>query len=311
MKKTAFFIFLLLPCFVYSEGITLNLGNANFFLDTKIMKDGSITNVGLGINYNDILGGEIRGQSEITSTNEEINDPTVADSLIAIKEDIYELYLLPIQYRASINLNSQWKAGVGLYYEYQKTNEKGFMDMPVLETLGFARINSYTDDFSMHLLGPLIDAIAKYNAEWFNVRLSFGIVPIFFLTTNEKQKMIPLFETVNHSQNTWGSPYLYLGLNSIFFKYVNLAVNYNYALLKYDVIDLDFDEKEAKFIPIFPENKVVSHSLMIEVSALLPLGGMNFQIGYGYIHNSYTINSDNPVSNNKQYIILSVKNLVF
>ena len=309
MKKTVLLIFLLLPCFAYSEGKSFNLGNASFYLDTKIMEDGSITDVGIGLSYNDLWGGEIRGQATMTSLNEELDD--VSDSLIATKENIYELFLLPIQYRSTIGQNLKWKAGVGLHYEYQKSNQKGYIDMPELETLGFARVNSYTDDFSLHLFGPLIDGDAKYHTEWFSVSFSGGVVPVYFLTATEKQRMFTLFNFVSHSQKTWGSPYFYAGLDSILFKYVSVAAKYNYAKLKYEVIKLDFDESAHKFFPIFPENTVVSQSLMFEVSALIPIGGMSFQIGYGYMLNFYTLDSGKPISGNKHYLILSGKKISF
>jgi len=305
MKRTIFLIFLLLPCFAYSEGNSLDLGNTSFFLDTKTMQDGSIVNIGFGLNYSDVWGGEVRGQIEKTSANEEQDDPSVSDSLIATNETVYELFLLPIQYRSAINKNLKWQIGAGLHYEYQESKQKGYMDMPGLESLGFARLNSYTDDFSMYVIGPLIDVGIKFDIEKFNIGFSGGIVPVYFLSTVENQRMFPLFNTVNHSQETVGSPYFYLGLESVFFKYLGLSAKYNYAQLKYEVIDLDFDQTTNKFTPIFPENTVVSQSLMFEASVLIPVGGMYFQIGYGYMMNFYTYDNGNPISENKHYLILS------
>jgi len=309
MKKGVLLIFLFLPCFMYAEDkpLVLDLGNVNFFIDTNIMEDGTINNVGFGLRYNDRWGGEIRGRATITSKNEELEDTSVADSLIATKETIYELYLLPAQYRPAVNQSFKWWIGAGLYYEYQKSTQKGYIDMPDLAILDLAPVNSYSDDFSMHIFGPLLDAGVKYGSEWLGISFSGGIVPIFSLTVAEKQRMYPLFDTVNHSQNTGGAPYFYLGLDSILFKYVNLAVKYNYAQLKYDVIDFDYDATAKKFIPIFPENTVVSQSLMFEISALIPLGGMGFQIGYGYMSSFYTYDAGDPISKNKHYLILSGK----
>jgi len=306
MKKTIFLIFLLLPYFIYAqESMSLGLGNASFFLDTKIMEDGSINNVGFGLNYSDNWSGEIRGQAEITSKNEEVED--VADSLIATKETVYEVYLLPIQYRSTIN-SFQWKAGAGVYYEYQKSAQKGFIDMPELETIGKARVNSYTDDFTMHLVGPLIDVSAHYNSEWLSIGFSGGVVPVFSLTATEEQRFFPLVaDTINHTQNAWGTPYFYLGLDSVLLKYLSLAVNYNYARLEYEVIDFD-----DNLVPMFPQSTVVSQLLTFEASALIPLGkDMGFQVGYGYMLNFYTLNSGDPVKTNKHYIILSGKKSSF
>ena len=306
MKKTFLIIFLILPCFAYSEGNSLDLGNASFFLDTKTMQDGSIVNIGFGLNYSDVWGGEVRGQIGKTAASEELDAPNVSDSMIATNETVYELFFLPIQYSSTINNNFKWQIGAGLHYEYQESKQKGYIDFkPNPEDSSFAGLNSYTDDFSMHVLGPLIDIGIKLDVEKFSIGFSGGIVPVFFLNAAEKQRMYPSFDTVNHSQETVGSPYFYLGLESVLFRYVSLSAKYNYAQLKYEVIDLDFDQTTNKFIPIFPENTVVSQSLMLEASVLIPVGGMYIQIGYGYMLSFYTLNNGDPVSGNKHYLILS------
>jgi len=307
VKKCVLFIFILLPCFAYSEDISLNFGVTDFSLDTKIMDNGSISSVSLSLNYSNDLSGTLRGQFVKTSKNEEIDDSTVSDSLIATKETVYEFFLLPIQFKFSVNQNFQWLAGIGLHYEYQNSSQKGYIDMSDLELLGFSRVNSYTDDFSMHLFGPLIDVGARYNTDLVKINFSGGVVPVYFFTTGEKQKMFPLFDTVNHSQNTWGSPYFYLGLESVLFKYAGLSVKYDYAKFEYEVIDLDYNDKESKFFPIFPKSTVISQSLMLEATALIPLGGIGFQIGYGYMLNFYTLDSSNPVTERKHYFILAGK----
>jgi len=305
MKKLGLIVFLLLPCFVYAQGMSLDLGVADFFMDTKIMEEGSIFNIGLGIFYNNKLGAEVRAKFEKTAKNEESDDSIVSDSLIAVNQTVYEIFLLPIQYRSKINENFNWRAGAGLYYEYQKSKQKGFIEfIPALELLGLARVNSYTDDLTMHLLGPVAEVGIKYNTEPFKINLSGGIIPVYFLTSSETQRMYPLFDTVNHSQNTWGSPYFYLGLESILFNYVCLAVNYNYAKLDYDVIGFDDD-----LSPIFPEKNVVSQSVMFEASVLIPFKslGIGLQIGYGYMINFFKQDSGDPVKDNKQYFICSGK----
>ena len=302
MKKLNLIIFLLLSGFVYPEGMSLDFGVVNFFMDTKIMEDGSIFSIGLGLNYSKNWGGEVRGKFEKTAKNEEIDDPFVSDSLIAVNESIYEVFLLPVQYRSMINQNFQWKAGAGLYYEYQESKQKGFIDMPELEDSGLMRVNSFTDSFSMHLFGPLAEAGIYYNTETFKINLSGGVIPVYFLTAEEKQRMFPLFDTVNHSQQTLGSPYFFMGLDGVLFKYACLSVKYNYAKLEYDVIDFD-----DNFSPVFPARNVVSQSLMFEASALMPFKsiGMGLQIGYGFMLNFYTLDSNDPVKENKQYFIFS------
>jgi len=310
MRKISLLIFLLFPSFIFAQEQqkqSLNIGNASVFLDTKIMEDGTIIDVGFGLSYSDIWGGEIRGRGTKSLKNEEISDPDIADSLIVINETIFEMSLLPIQYRYANKKSLKFWFGAGLYYEYQKSSEKGFIDMPILESVGQERVNSVKDDFSLHLTGPLLDIMFSYYSEWFNIGFSGGIVPVFFLTAKEKYSMFPLIpKSVEHSQKTFGSPYFYLGLNSVLFKYVNLSFLYNYAQLKYQIIDFD-----DNLSPIHPETTVVTQSLMFQISALLPLGGFGFQIGYGYMMDFYTHDFNNSVSEDKHYLILSGKKLLF
>jgi hypothetical protein len=305
MKKTALLILFLLPCFAYTQDMSLDLGVVSFFMDTKILNDGSIFNIGLGLKYKNNLGGEIRGQFEKTARNEEAEG--VDDSLIAVNESVYEIFLLPVQYRSTVKNNFQWRAGAGLYYEYQKSGQKGFLDMPELEDSGKARVNSYTDNFSLHLFGPLAEVGVFFNTEQFKVNLSGGVVPVYFLTTDEKQRMFPLFDAVSHSQKAWDSPYFFAGLDSYIFKYACLTAKYSFAKIEYEVIDFD-----NNFSPVFPVKSVVSRSLMFEASALIPFKsvGMSLQIGYGYIISFYTLDSNDPVKNNKDYFICSAKMLI-
>ena len=311
MKKASLFIFLLFPCLAYAqdEPIDLKLGRFSFFIDTALMADGSMNNAGFGFDYNDVWGGEIRGQFTQTSETEYSSTP---DTLTTFKETVVEMYLLPAQYKPAINQNLQWRFGAGLYYEYQKSDQKGSVEIPALSSYSLETHNSFTDDFSAHIAGPLLDIGLKYNSEWFDISFSGGFVPAYFLTTTEKQRMSSLY-AAEHSQKKWGSPYFYLGLDSVVLKYINLAVKYNYARFKYDVIDFytEGDASAIKFIPAFPESSVVSQSLLFEISAVLPLGSADFQIGYGHMLNVFTPDSGNIVRENKPYLILSGKKTSF
>jgi hypothetical protein len=233
---------LLLLCYVplaaYSQSTELALGNFSFSLSPKIMEDGSFTDIGVGLDYTDKLRGELRFRYTITSKNEEV--PATADSLNAVKENIFEVFLLPLEYTFVKTANSKVWAGGGLYYEHDKKAEKGFFNMPSLEDRGHERVNSYTNDFSMHIIGPLIDAGVNYRTDWLNTSLSAGIVPLFFLASSQKMGIVPLLgpDYADYTQNTWGSPYFYAQLDSVFFKYVNLVFLYDVAQLRYQYIQL-------------------------------------------------------------------------
>jgi len=306
MKKFCLSLLItLFPFCVYAEDVSFDFGRFNFSLSPKILKDGSITDIGLGLMYTEKAGGQIRFRNTEISKNEEL--PDVADSLNAITENTLEFFILPIEYYFFKTASFRLWSAAGLYYNYNKLDEKGFFNMPELETMTppRERVNSYTNDFSMHLLGPLADVGIAYMAKWFNISFSGGIVPIFFLHSSQKINMIPLLDP-NHasfSQNTWGSPYFYLNLDSILFKYINLVLLYDFARLNYR--NLDFDENLNW---ITPERMVVTQSFKIEASVLLPLGGNTYsQIGYGYTFDTTRLDSGVTVSGNRQYLILAVK----
>jgi hypothetical protein len=150
----------------------------------------------------------------------------------------------------------------------------------------------------------------KITAVFFHVSLHGGIVPVFFLSAKEKFGIIPLlgYKKVEHSQTTWGSPYFYLGLDAVIYKYINIGFYYNYSRIKYESIDYNYDEN-YKVTWEYPETAVTGHSFNIEASVLIPLGGdMRFQIGYGYTFDTLIINSW-EITDNKQYIILGAKKI--
>ena len=305
-KKGCFLAFLLLPMLAHAQSTALDIGNFSFSLTPRILQDGSITDLSLGMFYSDSFGAEIRVRNTQIAKNEEISGAD--DSLNAIKETIYEIFVLPFQYR-SVRDNLRLTAGAGLYYEYDKLEEKGFFTLNYLGEEGLERVNSYKNDFTMHLVGPLLDAGIRYNSEWFNIGLTAGIVPFFHINFAQKLSMEPLLypSTANLSENTWGAPYFYISLDSIILKYFNATFSYNYAKLSKQVISFDDDLNW-----IYPEQSVVTQSIMIEISALLPLGGgISFQAGYGYMHNFVALDSSPVIHEGGHYLILSTKKTEF
>jgi hypothetical protein len=271
------------------------------------MKDGSITDIGLGLAYTKTWSGKIWFRNTTVSKNEELQD--VADSLNAVNENVLEVFFLPAQYFFIKTPQVRLWAGGGLYYEYDRLDEKGFFNMPELETLtpSRERVNSYTNEFSMHIIGPLIDAGIDYDAQWFDVSLSAGLVPVFFLNSAQKTAMVPLLDPhyAEYDQNTGGSPYFYLSLDSVVFKYVNLVLLYDFTRLHYKVLDFD-----SSLNWINPEREMVIQSFKVEVSALMPLGGnMHAQIGYGFTFDSTRVDSGTPVNGNNHYLILTAKKI--
>ncbi|MDR0759201.1 MAG: hypothetical protein LBF74_03725, partial [Treponema sp.] len=299
MKKLyALLLLCLCPLCAYTQNTQLSIDNFSFSLSPKILEDGSITDIGVGLDYADRLGGELRFRNTLSSKNEEIAG--VADSLNAVNEHIFEAFFLPLEYSFVKSSSARLWAGAGVYYKYDKLAGKGFFNMPELEALGRERVNAYNNDFAMHIIGPLIDAGVDFNTNWLNTSLSAGIVPLFFLTAAQEMSIVPLLEPhhANYTQNTWGSPYFYARLDSTFFKYVNLVLLYDVAQLRYQSIDFD---KNLHWITL--ESAVFIQSLKIEASLLLPLGGMSFQVGVGYTFDSTRFDSVPPIDGNRQYII--------
>jgi hypothetical protein len=232
----------------------------------------------------------------------------VQDSLNAVDEKLFEVLLLPIEYYFyKTDAGNLWIGG-GFYYENDKLSEKGFFNMPSLESLNppRERVNSYTNDFFMHLFGPLVEVGVNYKTRWFGVGFSGGIIPFFYLNAKQTTGIVPLLypHGMEHTQNTFGSPHFYLKLDSIIFKYLSFVLLYDFARLQYDVVDFD---NSLAWTTV--KNTIIMQSLKIEASALIPAGSnMRFQIGFGYAFESMRLDSHDTVLN-KPYLILSAKKI--
>jgi hypothetical protein len=96
-------------------------------------------------------------------------------------------------------------------------------------------------------------------------------------------------------QETSGSPYVYFDINGVFLKYLALSFMYEYSKLDY-IIGLDLDS-----------SSIESQSIKVDVSLLIPIGGMSAQIGYGWIFDSTTTNKGTALEDNRQYVIFTAK----
>jgi hypothetical protein len=71
MKKMyAPLLLCLCPFCAYAQSTYLSLGSFSFFLSSKILEDGSITDVGAGLDYAGRFRGELRLRNTISSKNE-------------------------------------------------------------------------------------------------------------------------------------------------------------------------------------------------------------------------------------------------
>ncbi|MDR1030958.1 MAG: hypothetical protein LBL76_08830 [Treponema sp.] len=140
--------------------------------------------------------------------------------------------------------------------------------MPALEALGKERVNSFSNDFTTHSVGPTITLGFNYQSEWFSAVVNGGVVPIFYLRAHQDIKITPLMDphSADYSQETSGGPYFYADLTVTLFKYASLALLYDCSTLDYQVIN--FDDQFKWFTP---ESKTISQSLKLEVCAFIPL----------------------------------------
>jgi hypothetical protein len=305
MDKTVLFsmgVFLCMmsPISLFSESSELEIGRFSFSVAPKILKDGSITDMDIGYRYGDNLSTSVRLRYSTISKIEKLLN--IEDSRNVINEKILDVFLLPMQYYFFRKPEHElWLAG-GIYYKWDRLDEKGHFYMPELET---DPVNSFNNELSMHLTGPLADFGYSFRKKLFDITLYGGIVPVFFLHSDQHMSMVPLLKPhgADNSQNVFGSPYFYVSLDCVLLKYLNILGQYELAKMAYQVIDFDSNLKW-----ILSEQKVMTHSIKLEASLLLPFSEtVRFQIGYGYIHDLINFESGANIVENRHYIILSAK----
>lgn len=293
----------LIPAGAFAQDQRFDFGRFSFFSSPKILKDGSITDMGLGYAYTERFAGELRLRFSGESKNERF-DETVPDSLNAMSKNAFALFLSPLEYFFVKSPRTRFQAGAGVYYHYETLSENGYFNMPALEALGREKINSFSNKFSTHTLGPNIEAGLTRGAAWMDLSLRGGLIPVFWLHTNQTMRIDPLMgpDYADYSKNTWGSPYVYADITIILFKFISLALLYDFSRLTYQVIDFNGELQWYK-----PERTVVSQSVKLEASLLIPLSSPVYtQIGYGYTFDSVQLDSGDPVRSGRHYVIFAM-----
>jgi hypothetical protein len=297
------------PAQPLDEPVEVVLGNINFSLDTDVLEDGSQVDFSFGYRYARSIDGEIRLRYVKESYNDDIYD--LGDSLMANDELTFEVFLLPFRYHFFNTSIVSFNVAAGVYYDYNALNQHGYFNRSDLAPANPA-FNTQRNDFSMHILGPLAEAGLRFQMQPVDVRLKAGIAPIFYLRRDQSVQINPLMgpEYFDHSQDTSGSPYVYGELSGIFFKLISLSLLYEYARIDYDVYGINLNNNGNEWTT--PAVDLVSQSFKVEVAALLPLGReLYFQIGYGHSFDTITTNSETPVEENANYIIIGTKKISF
>jgi hypothetical protein len=281
-----------------------------FSLSPKVMEDGSITDVSFGYRYTEDFAGELRLRKTTETKNEEFEGAEA--SLNAVSSTVYEAFFLPFELNTDVS-GLRLRLGPGLYYYDETLKEKGFFDMAALASLGKASLNSYTNDFSMRLAGPLIDAgFAWHESDWFGISLSGGAVPIFYARTNQDVSITPLMspERAEYSKSTSGSPYLYADISLVFFEYLSASLVCDYTRLKYNVLDFTYDGSD--FAWYTPRRTVTLQSFRLEADLRIPLGaGIYLEIGGGRIFDSAKLDSGSELRTRKNYVTVSGRKFNF
>jgi hypothetical protein len=281
-----------------------DIGRFSFFLTPRVLRDGSIIELGFGYEYTERTAGELRLRFSSGVKNEQFSK-ALPDSLNVIDEKSFEVSLAPYEYYFVKTPRTKILAGLGVYYKYDALDEKGYFNMPALEALGKEKVNSFSNDFSTHMLGPGIEAGFVHRADRLDLSVRGGVVPFFYLKTRQKMGIVPLMEPnyADFSRDTWGSPYFYADIGFTLFKYVSLTLLYDFSRLKYDVIDFDDNLNWYN-----PGRTAAAQSLKAEASLLIPLQGSVYtQIGGGYAFDSVRLDSAAPVQRNRPYVIFSTK----
>jgi hypothetical protein len=274
------------------------LGRFSFDITPRILENGSVSDYALGYRYAERASGDIRFRHTKMDDVEPLY-PDADASLVATDEKIYEIFLLPANFTFLQSDVFALRAGAGAYYEFDSLAQDGYFHYEALPPS--RAVNSYQNDFSMHLIGPLLDAAVDFKSKYASFSLSFGIVPVFFMNAERSITMKPYMEphsSFSFSQKLWGSPYIYLDMSAILFKYLSIGLAYEFTRLNYKIA-----AAAGGGVWTTPEQETMTHTLRFE--AALALGG--FRIGYGYIWDAVLFDDYDPVKTGSHCLIIGYK----
>jgi hypothetical protein len=109
----------------------------------------------------------------------------------------------------------------------------------------------------------------------------------------------------DYSQHNTGSPYLNVHAN-FSMKYVSASIGYDMSFLNYKVID--FDDNLAWYNP---EKNIVTQSLKLDLSFMLPVKNMALQLGIGYKLDLTQLDSQKPIKASSPYFLYGLRDKSF
>ena len=287
-----------------SDGFALDIGRYSISITPKILQNGVQNDTSFGLFYTEskMIAGEIR----LRSINEALSDTVwgIDDSLLTRESRVFELFFLPVSYYFIRTDYFSLKAGTGVYYENNKQKENGFFnDRDFNESSGEDVYNSYINDYLGHSIGPLVDIGINYKYAFFKSALSFGIVPVFYLSRNQSWKLHPFMSPVPSYTAAGESicgPYYYLSLDISFdikFFTILLTLLNEYSIINY--LGIGFNNDTGEWADV--KEKIEYKKFAFEISVLINLGlsGIKPQIGYG--------RTFDEITGGANYLLLGVK----
>jgi hypothetical protein len=269
----------------------MDLGRFRIANTPKFLEDGLQNDFLFGFFYTNALklAGDIRVRY-INGSEDNVKWWDIDDSMLSRSRRVCEVFLLPVNYYFFRGSGFTIHAGAGLYYDFNKLNENGyFNDSALFDPPGEDRYNAYTNDFTAHAVGPLVDAGMSYKLNYengfFYSALSAGSVPVFYLNRKQTWKLLPMMNpvpTYSVASESSCSPYFYASLDVMLnLKNVSLFASLlaEYSRLRYTAAGFTDETGEWADVEEETENKVMA----LEISLLIHLGesGILPQIGYG------------------------------
>jgi hypothetical protein len=282
------------------EGYDLDFGRFRIASTPKILDDGLQNDFLFGLFYTDAmkLAGDLRVRY-INGSETNVTFWDIEDSMLNRSRQVIEVFLLPVNYYFVRKAGFSIHAGIGGYYNYSKLNENGFFNDKELydDPAAMDNYNAYTNDFTAHAVGPLLDIGINYRNSFFYGALSFGSVPIHYLDRKQTWKLSPFMypnPTYTVESKSRGGPYFYFNFDAMFDliieerKYVSFLFSLLGETSKLKYTAAGFNDTTGEWADV--EEEIENKVLHLEISLLIHLGksGIMPQIGYGRTFNETT-----------------------
>ena len=283
------------------EGFNLENERYSLSITPKLLEDGAQNDLSFNLFYTDEMkfGGEIRLRTIKTSGLGDIWE--ITDSMLTLKNETYEAFVLPLNYQFIRGDNFSLRVGLGAYYNFNKSASRGyFNDSSLYEPEGPDNYNAYVNDFSAHAVGPMLDVDFSLKWKFLYISFSGGVTPVFYFNQSQSLLLSPLMgpSLFSVAGGSASGPYYYLNLD-VSFNILNYACIFitlfnEYSRLSYESIG--FIESGGWAAVNITE---VYKTFALEVSLLINLKADGFMplIGYG------------RTLDGKNYFMLGVKKL--